>query len=94
MIIKDSVDILGQKVPVEYSNKVPDTHNANYDKEKILLHPRCPKKELARVFLHEFFHAVCDRGSISQAISEDAEEMIVDLMAKAISENFHLRWKK
>ena len=95
MKIYDSVLIFGQEMGVEFSDKVPETDNANYDLEegKILIHPQCPQKELARVFVHEFLHAVCHRTSISQGISEDAEEMIVDLMSKALTENFFLRWK-
>lgn len=94
MKVYDSVLIFGQEIKVEFSDKVPETDNANYDLDgKILIHPKCPQKELARVFVHEFLHAVCHRTSISQGISDDAEEMIVDLMSKAITENFFLRWK-
>jgi hypothetical protein len=93
MKLHDRVNILGQEISVEYSDKVPDNHNANYDYNKILIHPKCKKKDLARSFLHEFFHAVCERGSISQGIDGDTEEIIVDLMAKALTENFHIRWK-
>lgn len=94
MKLYDKVIIFGQDVDVSYSDKVIDTHNANYIDGKTLIHPKCPNKELARVFMHEFLHAVCARTSISQGVSEDAEEMIVDLMSKALTENFHIRFKE
>lgn len=93
MKLYDHVIIFGEKVDIEYSDQVPDSDNANYIEGNILIHPECPKKELARVFLHEFLHAVCNRTSISQGISGDAEEMIVDIISKALTENFYLRFK-
>lgn len=94
MKLYDSITVFGQEVKIEFSDLVSDDHNANYVDGKILIHPKCPKKELDRVFLHEVLHSVCDRTSISQAISKDTEEMIVDLMSKAITENFYLRFRK
>lgn len=95
MKLYESVLVFGQEIKVEYSDLVPETDNANYDSENcaILIHPRCPKKELSRIFIHEFLHSVCHRTSISQGISADAEEMIVDLMSKALTENFFIRFK-
>lgn len=60
MKIYNYVVIFGNTVNINYSELVPDTDNANYDteKEEILIHPRRPKKELARVFMHEFLHSV------------------------------------
>jgi hypothetical protein len=93
MKIYNSVTILGKVVPIRFSDEVPDNENANFINDEILIHPKCKKSELARVLTHEFLHAVFERGSISQAISSETEEMIVDLIAKAITENFHLRWR-
>lgn len=93
MKLYDHVVIFGEKVNIEYSNNVPDTDNANYVKGKILIHPGCPRKELARVFLHEFLHAVCERVSISQGITGETEEIVVDTLSKALVENFHIRFK-
>lgn len=93
MKIYDKVLIFGQEVEVSYSDKVIDTHNANYIDGKILIHPKCPQSELARVFVHEFLHAVCERVSISQGVPLETEEIIVDAMSKALCENFHLRFK-
>lgn len=94
MKLYDRVTIFGQDIQVRFSEEVPDTDNANYVDNEILIHPNCPKKELSRVFLHEFFHAVFDRVSVNQGISSDAEEIIVDAISKAITENFYLRFKK
>lgn len=93
MKLYDKIIIFGQEVSVEYSDRVIDEHNANYIDGKILIHPRCKEKELARVFLHEVLHAICERTSISQAVSTDSEEMICDLISKALVENFHIRFK-
>lgn len=93
MKIYDSVKIFGQEISIEFSSEVIDEHNANYSDGKILIHPKCPKKELSRVFLHEFLHAVCERVSISQGINSETEEIMVDAISKAIDENFFLRFK-
>lgn len=93
MKIYNSVKIFGQDISVEFSDKVSDLHNGNYVDEKILIHPKCPKKELTRVFIHEFLHAVCERTSISQGIPSETEEIIVDALSKAIEENFYIRFK-
>jgi len=94
MKLYDHVIIFGKKIPVKYSDKVPDHDNANWANNEILIHPECSKKELARVFMHEFFHAACEIGSISQGIPAETEEIMVDLLAKALTENFHIRFKK
>lgn len=93
MKLYDSVKIFGQDVEVSFSSEVGDSHNANYVNGRILIHPKCPKKELARVFLHEFLHAVCERVSISQGITGETEEIIVDTLSKALVENFYIRFK-
>lgn len=93
MKIYDSVVVFGQEGKVEFSDNVPDDRNAEYHCGTISIHPECPRRELARVFLHEFLHMVCDRTSVSQAIDLPTEEMICDLFSKAITENFYLRFK-
>jgi len=94
MKLYDSVIIFGQVVKVSYSDKVPDNENANYINGEILIHPKCPKKELDRVFLHEVIHSICERVSISQGISAETEEIIVDAISKALTENFTMKFKK
>jgi hypothetical protein len=93
MKLYDKVVIFGEEINISYSDKVPDDHDANCLEDNIWIHPKCKKEELARVFIHEFLHLVCGRVSISQGVSRDAEEMIVDTMAKALTENFHFRFK-
>jgi len=97
MKIYDQVVVLGEVVPVKFCDSVPENENANFIDDdsgmEIRINPSCKKRDLARSFIHEFLHVVCARGSISQSINEDLEEVIVDLMAKALTENFHIRFK-
>jgi len=93
MKIYDHVIIFGQRVDISYSDDVADTDDAICKNNKILINPSCKNKELARVFIHEFLHMVCERVSISQGLDIETEEMIVDSMAKALTENFYLRFK-
>jgi len=43
---------------------------------------------LQETFLHEVFHAIVERVGLRQALDMDAEEMLVEMLAKAINEAF------
>jgi hypothetical protein len=44
--------------------------------------------------IHEYLHAILNEGSLSQTMSEDYEEVLVDLIGKCISQNFDIKHKK
>lgn len=44
--------------------------------------------------LHELFHATLDRLHIQQQLSRQMVEVIVENLAVAVVDNYHLRWRK
>lgn len=89
-------NILGMKVKVKYAdlNKENLCGKYVYDEKTIYINSTL-NKELQKVtLLHEFLHAVFDRAGLTQAkITSDAQEIICDQFAKALTENFKVTKK-
>ena len=47
-------------------------------------------KEIASTCLHELFHAALHRVSVTQAITPELEEVIVDTLSNVLTENFDI----
>lgn len=54
----------------------------------IVIDKAVPKERIAHVLIHEFIHSVITRCSLDQVISYPSEELVVDMIAKALVENF------
>jgi len=54
----------------------------------IIIDKEVPKEKIAHVLIHEFIHSVISRCSLDQVISYPSEELVVDMIAKALVENF------
>lgn len=48
-------------------------------------------KELEQTMLHEFFHAVLARTGVSQAISHELEEVVVDSIATFLVDHYDFK---
>lgn len=94
MILPKSVIIFGQKVKVEYAALDDNTAGLSYSKGLIQINKKLPKNIVDQVFLHEFFHSAISRCSLDQRISLDLEEVLVEILSKAITENFKLTARK
>jgi len=90
--------IFGVTVPVkEYKNLIQERGwGGFYDIEEkaIYLDPTLTKEEKMQTLLHEFFHGVMFRTAMHQTkIPHEVFEIIVDNLATAMIENFHIRPK-
>jgi hypothetical protein len=63
-----------------------------YDKSKSLIVVDSDLKgdDLNETIFHEFLESVFCRASFNQSINEDAKEIIIDIIAKALNENFKM----
>ncbi len=83
--------IFGKKVKVRVGDLGPSYAGMYYPKENmIVIDKSVTKEELPRVVVHEFLHGVITRCSLDQAISYPAEEIVVDMITKALIENFKI----
>jgi len=86
--------IYGQKVLVEYAELDDRIGGLSHSKGLIQINKKMPKNLVKQVLLHEFFHSVIGRTSLDQRISLDVEEVLVELLSKALVENFNVTIKK
>jgi len=86
--------IFGQKVLVEYADLDDRIGGLSHSKGLIQINNRMPKNLVKQVLLHEFFHSVIGRTSLDQRISIDLEEILVEMLSKAVIENFNITIKK
>jgi len=86
--------VFGQLVPIEYEDGLARNEGSagEYcDKEKFIkIDSELEGDDLSLTQIHEGGHAVCDRIGLSQGISKELEEVIVDSFATFIVENFKL----
>jgi Zn-dependent peptidase ImmA (M78 family) len=90
------LDILGLKVKVKYKDLNAENLCGKYvyDEKTIYINSTLPKEMQRVTLIHEFLHAAFDRAGLSQAkISHDAQEIICDQFAKALTENFKVTKK-
>jgi hypothetical protein len=86
--------IFGQKVIVEYADLEPTIGGLSHAKGLIQINNKLPRCLVKQVLLHEFFHSVIGRTSLDQRISIDLEEILVEMLSKALVENFDIKVKK
>jgi len=65
----------------------------NSEKGLIVIDSELVGKEYQETLVHEFLEAVFDRCSFNQVIQKDQKEIMIDLLAKALVENFQLKVK-
>lgn len=51
------------------------------------------ESELDHTLIHEFIHSVIDRCSLNQVVTYPSEEVLVDMITKALLENFQIKSK-
>ena len=59
-------------------------------KDLIVIDKAVPKERVTHVVIHEFIHSVISRCSLDQVISYPSEELVVDMITKALIENFKI----
>lgn len=60
----------------------------NVETKQILIDKSLKGDQYTETILHELFHAVFHECSIYQTVSNDVEEILVDVFAKAVVKNF------
>ena len=100
MKIPKSIKIFGQEVKISEVENLVDQYGTKVDgefkpsKNIIFIDKKLKGKERVHTFLHEYNHAVVAAiGAYNCNLSSDLEEIIVDAIAKSLSENFILRFR-
>lgn len=93
MKLPKSIKVFGEtyKIKVIKEKDPVNLGLCDFQKKIILVHDRQSSKEIMHTLIHEVGHAVFNRIGLNQSISHDLEEVIVDSIATAISENFRLQ---
>lgn len=88
-----SINVFGRKIKIDTKPNplIPSNIHGYYESETGTIHISSGGME---TLLHEIFHAVIDRVSVNQTLSQEVEEIIVDTFAKQINETFDLKFKK
>jgi Zn-dependent peptidase ImmA (M78 family) len=101
MKLPDKIYVLGQPIKIREIPNLKDKEGNHVDglyhseKGLIEIDKRLKGKCRAFAFLHEYGHAVMDIiGAHNCALSPDLEEILVDNIARSISDNFILRLRK
>lgn len=88
-----SIDVLGKKIKINFRDMTKENVCGHYVYESNLIeiNSQLNKETQEVTLLHELIHAVFFRSGILNAkVSQDAEEIICDQVAKVIQENFKL----
>lgn len=90
--------VFGDSINVKIQNKLNEQGIlGKYDakKKEITICKSLKSAEKDHVILHELTHCVIDiLGLYNAQLSHDLEEILADNIAKAISDNFRLQWKR
>lgn len=86
------VNILGVKTKVLLKDLGQEDLNGYFDptKNQIVIDENLKESEYYKTLIHETIHAAFHRASIIQAIDEGVEEIICDLVATVLTENFRI----
>ncbi len=89
------LNILGEKVKIIESDLQGALLGAYLYRERVI---QIEKKEIhtpdkMSTLIHEMVHAVFARSGVTQAISNELEEIICENIATMITENFDLKFK-
>lgn len=91
------INVLGKKVKVVEKDLSQEHLCGKYTYEDCLIEIDISmnKEQKVQTLLHEVIHATLHRAGVKQtSISHDTEEIICDQVAKVISENFNITYKK
>lgn len=87
-------NVFGQKIKIKSGDLGPAYDGMYYTHEKmIVINKDVSGDNLNRVIVHEFLHSVIDRCSLNQVVSYPSEEVLVDMITKALIENFEIKVK-
>lgn len=94
---KFSLLVFGSRVPVTLTKNLALHAGAlgqyQYINKSIQLEAEQHLEEMWKSLLHEAGHSLFDRIGLTQAVSKELEEIIVESYSKLIFENFALRLK-
>ncbi len=91
MKIPKKINIFGKKIKVKVADLGPDYDGMFYPSmDLIVINKSTPKERVPHVVVHEMLHAVITRCSLDQVISYPSEEVLVDMITKALLENFKI----
>lgn len=88
-------NIFGQKVKIKKENLGAQYLGLYHsDKKMISINSSITdESELDHTLIHEFIHSVIDRCSLNQVVTYPSEEVLVDMITKALLENFQIKSK-
>ena len=85
------LDIFGLKYSVKRGKLEQGVAQCNYTDKTITVDPSQSGQKFDECIIHEIGNAIIDRvGGGSTSLNRDLEEIIVDSLAKVISENYRL----
>lgn len=85
-------NVFGQKIKIKSGDLGPAYDGMYYTHEKmIVINKEVLPENLDRVVIHEFLHSVIDRCSLTQVVTYPSEEVLVDMLTKALIENFEIK---
>lgn len=84
------IDVFGKSYKIVYVDLSEEDKDGATDNKKSLIEidKTLTGRDLQHTLLHEMFHAVMYRLSISQALDDGAEEIIADSFATFLCEHF------
>lgn len=92
-----TLNLFGERWKVYHSNIHPEyAGHCYYEKKIIEINSEIPQgsKLFQETLIHELLHALFHRMSYRQSgLSHDLEEVMIDQLAKAFTENFRLQKK-
>lgn len=87
-------NVFGKKIKVKVADLGPSFDGMFYSTEDlIVISSTVDPTTMDRTVIHEFLHAVIERCSLTQVVSYPSEEVLVDMVTKALLENFDVRPK-
>ena len=84
------IDVLGKVYQIIYVDltQADNDGSFHYDEELIQIDQSLTGHALQQTLLHEIFHAVMHRSSLSQAVGPSLEEVLVDLLATFLTDHW------
>lgn len=86
-----SIEIFGKTYKIEYRD-LTEEHNFGYishTHSMIIIDKNLKGAERELTIMHEFLHGVLTRVGVSQPLSSELEEVIVESISTFLVENFH-----
>jgi Zn-dependent peptidase ImmA (M78 family) len=91
MKIPKSFNVFGKKIKIKMGNLGPNFEGMFYPtQDLIVINKDIKKEEIDHTIIHEFIHSVISRCSLDHVVSYPSEEVLVDMITKALLENFKI----